>query len=416
MSVRDEVAALPHGGGLAELIDQVTSSAPGYGEQVAQRWRTASGTLQGSGQALHDTAAGVDGAWQGSASDGFVGYMNGVVSACDTTRSALDDAAGTIAQADQVLQGARREVESRCESLLGEVARLRASATPQTSPEQVESAVAGLVDQVHGEVTPIVSQADQQLSALAGKLAPGPTPFASLPDPNTAPFVPQPGRPGDWTPQAGAGTAPAGRSGVPAQAGGPPPPAADPPAGSPPAAMQGAVGANSSFAAAGHLSGGGGGGGGHHGGGGSGGGSGGGGGGGGGVGSSGGPPSAGSPAPQGQVADWIQQAIDILRQEGYPVDKMNPHDIWTIIQHESGGNPNAINNWDSNAAAGHPSKGLMQTIDSTFNSYKAPGHDNIYNPVDNILAGIRYSISRYGSVSNVPGVVGLHNGGGYRGY
>ena len=46
---------------------------------------------------------------------------------------------------------------------------------------------------------------------------------------------------------------------------------------------------------------------------------------------------------------------------------MNPNDIWMIIQHESGGNPNAINNWDSNAAAGMPSKGLMQTIDPTFN-------------------------------------------------
>lgn len=34
----------------------------------------------------------------------------------------------------------------------------------------------------------------------------------------------------------------------------------------------------------------------------------------------------------------------------------------TLIGRESGGNPNAINNWDSNAAAGDPSRGLMQTI------------------------------------------------------
>jgi hypothetical protein len=136
----------------------------------------------------------------------------------------------------------------------------------------------------------------------------------------------------------------------------------------------------------------------------------------GGYGSSGPPPSGSGPAPQGQVADWIREAIEILKAQGYPVDKMNPNDIWMIIQHESGGDPNAINNWDSNAARGTPSKGLMQTIDPTFNAHALPGHTNIYNPVDNIIAGVRYAIDRYGSVSNVPGVVGVNTGSGYRGY
>ena len=71
---------------------------------------------------------------------------------------------------------------------------------------------------------------------------------------------------------------------------------------------------------------------------------------------------------------------------------------------------------NSNADAGHPSKGLMQTIDSTFNSYKLPGHDNIYNPVDNIVAGVRYALSRYGSIGNVPGIVAVHSGRAYVGY
>ncbi|GGK50387.1 hypothetical protein Ppa06_09220 [Planomonospora parontospora subsp. parontospora] len=95
---------------------------------------------------------------------------------------------------------------------------------------------------------------------------------------------------------------------------------------------------------------------------------------------------------------------------------MNPSDIWMIIQHESGGNPHAINNWDSNAAAGIPSKGLMQTIDPTFDRWSLPGHKDIYDPVDNIIAGVRYAIGRYGSVSAVPGVVGTKNGTGYVGY
>ncbi|MCY7612216.1 transglycosylase SLT domain-containing protein, partial [Bacillus safensis] len=54
--------------------------------------------------------------------------------------------------------------------------------------------------------------------------------------------------------------------------------------------------------------------------------------------------------------------------------------LMTIAQHESRGNPRAINLWDSNAKAGHPSQGLMQTIPSTFNANKFPGHNNILNP------------------------------------
>lgn len=119
---------------------------------------------------------------------------------------------------------------------------------------------------------------------------------------------------------------------------------------------------------------------------------------------------------QGTVSQWIQQAMQILEASGVPASKINANDIATIIEHESGGNPNAINNWDSNAAAGHPSQGLMQTIPSTFDAYKLPGHDNILNPVDNIVAGVRYAISRYGSTSAVPGIVSLSQGGPYVGY
>lgn len=122
------------------------------------------------------------------------------------------------------------------------------------------------------------------------------------------------------------------------------------------------------------------------------------------------------PAPKGQVGDWINQATSILRQQGVPVDKMNPQDIAIIIQHESGGNPNAANGWDSNAAKGTPSIGLMQTIQPTFDAHKLPGHGDIRNPVDNIIAATRYAIERYGSISNVPGVKAVHNGGAYVGY
>lgn len=118
----------------------------------------------------------------------------------------------------------------------------------------------------------------------------------------------------------------------------------------------------------------------------------------------------------GDVGGWINQAASILSQVGINLSEQDKSWIATMIQHESGGNPNAINNWDSNAAAGIPSKGLMQTIDPTFNSNKLPGYNDIYNPVHNIIAGVRYAINRYGSIANVPGIRNLLRGAGYVGY
>jgi SLT domain-containing protein len=65
---------------------------------------------------------------------------------------------------------------------------------------------------------------------------------------------------------------------------------------------------------------------------------------------------------------------------------------------ESGGNPRAVNNWDSNARRGTPSRGLMQTIPSTFRAYVHPDLAGrpITDPVANITAGVRYMVDRYG--------------------
>lgn len=60
--------------------------------------------------------------------------------------------------------------------------------------------------------------------------------------------------------------------------------------------------------------------------------------------------------------------------------------ILNVIQHESGGNARAINLWDSNAQAGHPSKGILQFIDGTFLHYAMPGHHDIWKPFDQLLA------------------------------
>jgi SLT domain-containing protein/Flp pilus assembly pilin Flp len=120
----------------------------------------------------------------------------------------------------------------------------------------------------------------------------------------------------------------------------------------------------------------------------------------------------GGPINTGAIASWFKQAI---ADTGVPANWIG--DLEIIGHYESGDNPNAINLSDSNAAAGDPSRGIMQTIMSTFLAYHQAGTSmDIYNPVANIAAAINYIKSRYGSVSNVPGIVSLANGGGYVGY
>lgn len=82
------------------------------------------------------------------------------------------------------------------------------------------------------------------------------------------------------------------------------------------------------------------------------------------------------------------------------------------MQTESGGNPMAINLWDINAQRGTPSKGLMQVIDPTFKAYAMPGYNtDIFDPLSNILASIRYAVSRYGSLEKAYRGVGYEVGG-----
>src|SRR5690606_30305528 len=109
----------------------------------------------------------------------------------------------------------------------------------------------------------------------------------------------------------------------------------------------------------------------------------------------------GGAIPDGDRRAIIERALELT---GTPPP--NTKEEWlkgmnTLIERESGWNPTAINNWDSNAAAGIPSKGLAQTIDPTFNAHKVPGYDNIYDPVSNVAASINYIKSRYGDISNV---------------
>jgi soluble lytic murein transglycosylase-like protein len=96
---------------------------------------------------------------------------------------------------------------------------------------------------------------------------------------------------------------------------------------------------------------------------------------------------------RGGLDGWIAEALQIV-----DLPQSLAPSIKRIVMKESGGNPRAINNWDSNARRGTPSQGLMQTIPSTYKAYVHPEVKTrpITDPVANITAGVRYMIANYG--------------------
>lgn len=111
----------------------------------------------------------------------------------------------------------------------------------------------------------------------------------------------------------------------------------------------------------------------------------------------------GAMAPHGkggsaQVKAW---AIAALSRPGspFPPTPANVAALVSRIMQESGGDPNAQNNWDSNAAAGDPSVGLAQTIGATFRAYRDPKlPNNPRHPIANLAAALNYMKDRYGRV------------------
>lgn len=108
------------------------------------------------------------------------------------------------------------------------------------------------------------------------------------------------------------------------------------------------------------------------------------------------------------VERWRGVALRALAMTGSPLSWIGS--LLRRMNQESGGNPRAINLWDSNARRGTPSKGLMQTIDPTFYAYAGSlAPLGPYNPLANIVASIRYANARYGAAP-----VGWNRPGGYR--
>lgn len=109
--------------------------------------------------------------------------------------------------------------------------------------------------------------------------------------------------------------------------------------------------------------------------------------------------SGGSNPPGEGTQRWEPYVKKALAANGLPTSAAYVQAWLRQIQSESGGNPKAVQGGyvDINTLTGDLAKGLLQTISATFNAYKFPGHGNIFNGYDNMLAAIHYAKARYGS-------------------
>lgn len=112
----------------------------------------------------------------------------------------------------------------------------------------------------------------------------------------------------------------------------------------------------------------------------------------------------------GDVERWRPLVLSALARVGQPAHYADR--VLMQINSESGGNPNAVNNWDINAMRGTPSGGLLQVIEPTFQRHRDPAlPNNKFDPFANIVASMRYALWRYGSLDKAYRGVGYDSGG-----
>lgn len=99
--------------------------------------------------------------------------------------------------------------------------------------------------------------------------------------------------------------------------------------------------------------------------------------------------------PGSGVERWRSALEKALEMNGLPTTSAYVNAWLRQIQTESSGNPNAVGGTDG-LADGHAT-GLLQTKPGTFRANAFPGHGNIFNGFDNMLAAIRYALRTYGS-------------------
>lgn len=97
------------------------------------------------------------------------------------------------------------------------------------------------------------------------------------------------------------------------------------------------------------------------------------------------------------VTRWANVVREVMRELKIPDRYLEG--ILAQIQQESFGDPKAVNDWDSNAAAGDPSKGLLQVIGSTYKmhakkDYRSLKYQDV--PYTNLYAALKYVKVNYG--------------------
>lgn len=101
----------------------------------------------------------------------------------------------------------------------------------------------------------------------------------------------------------------------------------------------------------------------------------------------------------GGVERWRPTVRAALRRVGLPTGDDYVGAWMRQIQSESGGNPRAIQQIvDINGTGLSGGVGLVQVIPSTFRAYRDPSlPDDRMHPLANLVAGMRYAMSRYGT-------------------
>jgi hypothetical protein len=108
---------------------------------------------------------------------------------------------------------------------------------------------------------------------------------------------------------------------------------------------------------------------------------------------------ASAATPANNLNGWVAQAQAVLRAHGDSVPSAGAIEARAMT--ESSGNPLAQNHWDNNQALYGGTYGLMQLIEPTFKTWALPGHTDIMNPVDSIIASVRYANHTYGSFDKI---------------